>query len=157
MSRSIRDIFQEILSLLREFMMNHRLSRSTVFYIVALLAIIGCGDDDGTAADRVGIGAECTDSEDCYGEEQRCLLQFKAGYCALEGCIANDDCPAGSACVSHDDGNNYCFRVCVSKTECNRNRSAENEANCSADVVFVEETQEQKACVPPSSSDKKKE
>jgi hypothetical protein len=135
--------------------MNYRLTRNAAFYLAALILSVGCGDDD-TAADRAGVGAECSDSDDCYREEQICLLQFKGGYCGLADCTADDDCPAGSACVAHDDGTNYCFRICVSKAECNRNRSVENEANCSADVEFVSKTKEQKACVPPSSGDKKK-
>ena len=135
--------------------MNHRLTGNAALYPIALIFAFGCGDDDGNAADRAGIGAECSASDDCYGEELICLDQFKAGYCGLVGCTADDDCPVGSACVSHDDGSNYCFRVCVSKAECNRNRSAENEANCSSDVDFVAGTKEQKACVPPSSGEKK--
>ncbi|MBT8468891.1 MAG: hypothetical protein KJN97_09095 [Deltaproteobacteria bacterium] len=56
--------------------------------------------------------------------------------------------------MTHDDGTgaeNYCFRVCQDKPECNRNRTAENESNCSANVVFVDGPGDRKACVPPSS------
>jgi len=83
-----------------------------------------------------------------------CLTQFTGGYCGLEGCEGDADCPEGSACVTHDDGGgdaNYCFRLCQDKSECNRNRDEENEANCSANITFVDEPQDRKACVPPSS------
>jgi hypothetical protein len=117
--------------------------------LVALVAA-GCGDD---AADRLGVGAECTIDDDCYqGDiEQQCLTQFKGGYCGVLNCVNDADCPGSSGCVAHDDGVNYCFRVCIDKAECNRNRSVDNEANCSSSVSFVEGAQGRKACVPPSS------
>jgi hypothetical protein len=129
-------------------------------YAIACLTVLGvaagCGDD-GTEADRIGVGAQCTDSGECESADKEitlvCLTQFTGGYCGLEGCTGDVDCPEGSACVAHDDGNNYCFRVCQDKPECNRNRSPENESNCSANIDFVDEPQERKACVPPSSGD----
>ena len=125
--------------------------------IFCLNASAGCGDDDGTAADRIGIAAECSSNDDCpevrRGDETlqlACILEFRGGYCGIADCQQNDDCPDGSACVSHDDGNSYCFRICSDKLECNRNRTPENEANCSSNITFAESTQG-KACVPPSS------
>ena len=112
------------------------------------LFVSSCGDS-GTEADRRGVGAQCTKVEDCASGQQ--CLAFKGGYCGLQGCAANRDCPVGSACVHHDDGMNYCFRICVDKVECNRNRLLENEANCSASITFIETTNS-KACVPPSGS-----
>ena len=126
-------------------------------------AVAGCGGDEGTVADRIGVGAECTvdPSADppstCPVVEMDvqldCLTQFKGGYCGLEGCTGDVECPDGSACIAHTDGENYCFRVCQDKPECNRNRSADNESNCSANIVFVDDRNERKACVPPSSGD----
>ena len=69
----------------------------------------------------------------------------------LEDCAGDEDCPDGSACIRDEDDTNYCFRVCDDKPECNRNRSAENESNCSANVDFVDDRDGRKACVPPSS------
>ena len=118
---------------------------------------VGCGNSDGeTEADRVGVGAECSDAAECESAddevELECLIQFKGGYCGLEDCAGDaDDCPEGSACVAHTDGNNYCFRICQDKPECNRNRTPENESNCSANIDFVDDPQNRKACVPPSS------
>lgn len=115
-----------------------------------VLALPACGDDDeGPEADRIGVGAQCSGDDDCI-EEASCLTQFKGGYCGLRDCQSNADCPDASACVQHDDGNNYCFRVCVDKAECNRNRSADNESNCSSSVTFVDADFSGKACVPPS-------
>ena len=107
---------------------------------------IGCGGDD---ADDFGIGAECGIDDDCDVEMGQTCLGFKGGYCGLEGCLSNADCPELSGCVAHTDGINYCFRLCDDKAQCNENRSVENEANCSANVDFVEPTNA-KACVPPS-------
>lgn len=123
--------------------------------VVAFALSVGCGDnDDGaTEADRLGVGAECTSDEVCQEAEQgvtkRCLLEFKGGYCGVTDCERNSECPAGSACVSHE-GKSYCFRSCVDKQECNANRSAENLANCSSSVVFLSGKKEGKVCVPPS-------
>jgi hypothetical protein len=119
----------------------------------------GCGDDDGgTAADRIGVGAECPNTEACpevqiEDETVRlsCIAQFRGGYCGIQGCQGDADCPEGSACVNHDDGQSYCFRVCAEKIECNRNRKLENEANCSSNIEFTDAARSTKACVPPSS------
>ncbi len=114
--------------------------------ILLIALLVGCGGDD---ADDLGIGAECAVNDDCDVEGGQSCLGFKGGYCGLEGCLAHEDCPESSACVAHDDGINYCFRICVDKVDCNENRSVENEANCSSSVDFVEPLAA-KACVPPS-------
>jgi hypothetical protein len=127
--------------------------------LVCVLAAAACGDDDaGTEADRLGVGAECESDDDCLqstrdgGISQQCLRQFKGGYCGIEDCTRHEDCPEHSACVAHDDGTNYCFRLCADKPECNLNRSLENEANCSSSIDYVG-SDEGKACVPPSGGD----
>jgi hypothetical protein len=122
-----------------------------ILVVLAMGLGAGCGDDDddgGTEADRLGVGAACADSGDCL-EGQSCL-PFKGGYCGIQNCQADADCPDGSACVMHDDGTNYCFRICTDKSECNFNRPVDIESNCSANITFVEATGV-KACVPPSS------
>ncbi len=127
-----------------------------LLFIFPLLAC-ACATD----ADDIGIAAECSDSEDCPtyvnedGDEENltCLTQFTSGYCGMEGCDETADCPEGGICVAHDDGSNYCFRVCQEKTECNANRSADSEANCSAnfDWATAGDDDGSKACIPPSS------
>jgi hypothetical protein len=122
---------------------------------VAGLAV-GCGNSDGeTEADRFGVGAECSDAAECESADEEveleCLTQFKGGYCGLDACAGDVDCPDGSACVTHDDGNNYCFRVCQDKPDCNLNRSVENAANCVGSITFVDDRNDRKACEPPSS------
>ncbi len=134
-------------------MMHHKL----VWVVGTSLFLLGCGDDS-TEADRIGVGAQCTASAQCEspdeGIELECLTQFTGGYCGLKDCTGDVDCPEASACVTHDDGVNYCFRLCVDKPDCNRNRSLENEANCvgSGVVDFVDPPNERKVCVPPSGS-----
>jgi hypothetical protein len=118
--------------------------------IAVLLA--ACGDD--TEADRQYVGGQCTATDDCYQEgdfPQLCLTQFKGGYCGLEDCLGDEDCPEASACIAHTDGMNYCFRICSDKGQCNRNRDLDNEANCSSSIEFVDGASGRKACVPPSS------
>ncbi len=122
------------------------------FLAVLAASVASCSDDDGgTEADRLGVGAACTSAKEC-AEDQDCLLVFKGGYCGVSGCTKGAECPAGSACVAHDDGQQYCFRTCTAKTECNANRGADEESNCSSSVTFVDSPGAQKACVPPSGS-----
>jgi hypothetical protein len=111
----------------------------------------GCGDDDepGTLAQRRGVGAACAGDTECHEPGQRCL-PFKGGYCGLAGCTTRLDCPSGSECVRHDDGANYCFLICTDKAQCNRTRPPDAEANCSANIEFVDGNPPVKACVPPS-------
>ena len=118
---------------------------------------MGCGDSE-TEADRIGVGAECSDAAECESADEEveleCLTRFKGGYCGLEGCTGDVDCPEGSACVTHDDGtgpSNYCFRECRDKPECNLHRSVENESNCVGSITFVDPRNDRKACEPPSS------
>jgi hypothetical protein len=124
----------------------------TFFAICALLlgAMAACGGD-ASEADKLGVGAQCTKDDDCTETGQSCLTEFKGGYCGISGCTSNQDCPEASLCVTHDNGTNYCFRSCLEKAECNRNRSGENESNCSSSITFVDEATKGKACVPPSS------
>ena len=117
------------------------------------VVVAACGSGE-TEADRLGVGAQCSSLGECdtVGEiELECLTRFKGGYCGLEGCEGDVDCPDGSACVTHDDGTNYCFRICVDKPECNRYRAIDKEANCVGSITFVDPRNERKACEPPSS------
>lgn len=116
----------------------------TLLVAVLVGAAVGCSN-----ANTERIGAECTSSGACENEELTCLTQFKGGYCGSQGCTKDADCIEGSICVTHE-GANYCFLVCNEKVDCNKNRSVENEANCSSNIVRVEGGTE-KACVPPSS------
>jgi hypothetical protein len=118
----------------------------------ALLAICAsaCGDDDsGSEAQRRGVGSACVDSTECTEAGQSCLA-FKGGYCGIADCTADIDCPAGSACVTHDDGRNYCFLVCTDKSQCNLYRPLDSESNCSSNITFVDGSKARKSCVPPS-------
>jgi hypothetical protein len=116
--------------------------------VAAVVFSLRC--DDGSEAQRRGVGAACTVTDDCTESGQSCLTQFKGGYCGVTGCTVNADCPAGSACVAHDDGTNYCFLICNAKADCNRSRAVDVEANCSSTAVLVEEPKDVKVCSPPS-------
>ena len=119
---------------------------------LSLLGLLACDDGDGgSEADRLGVGAACVEDADCVEEGQSCLLEFKGGYCGVADCQGDVDCPAGSLCVVHDTGANYCFLTCGSKPECNTHRGPDDEANCSGSAVFLEENDGSKACIPPSS------
>jgi hypothetical protein len=131
--------------------------RTTLFCCGTALAAMACGDDDGNEADAVGIAATCAATADCprvpFAGADECLTQFTDGYCGLPDCTVSADCPQGAICVLHDDGATYCFRECLDKPECNRNRPPEAEANCSSSFDFNDPADDvgQKACIPPSS------
>jgi hypothetical protein len=121
--------------------------------LMGAVLMLACGDDDddaGSAAQRRGVGAACTADPDCEEPGQRCL-PFKGGYCGVAGCQTDANCPSGSACVTHDDGSNYCFLVCREKPECNIYRPADVEASCVSSIDFTD-GKGLKACVPPSGS-----
>jgi len=124
----------------------HRL----LYAAILSAGVLGCGGDD---ADSLGVGAQCTATDECDTElSQTCLTQFKGGYCGVTGCTHDADCPTDSACIRHDDQVNYCFRTCAQKVDCNANRDPVNEANCSSTAVFVDGDMGRKACSPPSGS-----
>ena len=130
------------------------MSRFMCVFACLLLGLFACGDDS-TEADRIGVGAECSTNEDCPPQDGlalECLTQFDGGYCGRVDCSGDVDCPEGSACVTHQgDGENYCFRECLDKPDCNQNRSIDNEANCVGSIDFVDPRNDRKACEPPSS------
>ncbi len=111
-------------------------------------AVAACGNSGSEATQR-GVGAACTTDSECTEMGQSCL-DFKGGYCGLEGCNGDADCPGGSACITHTDSVNYCFLVCEQKADCNVNRSVEDEANCVSSVTWVDGDMGRKACEPPS-------
>jgi hypothetical protein len=121
----------------------------SVALAVVVVAACGDGDGSGTEAQRRGVGAACTADEDCTEPGQECL-DFKGGYCGVADCSSDEDCPSGSACVQHDDGERYCFLICTNKPQCNVTRPADAEANCVANIEFVDGPSTFKACVPPS-------
>ena len=124
-----------------------------VWVALACIAAMACGEGE-TEADRVGVGAQCTQANECESDDQTplvCLTQFDGGYCGLSGCEGDGACPEGSACVRHTDMQTYCFRLCTDKPDCNRNRSEGNEANCVGSIEFVDARNGRKACEPPSS------
>ena len=132
----------------------HNRTRIGLASLVVLGTIIACGNDGNgglTPAQMHGVGAACTNDMDCFvGDTALKCLSFKGGYCGLEGCHTDTDCPAGSGCVAHDDGNAYCFLRCASKPECNYTRPPAIESNCASNVDFVDGKKGSKACVPPS-------
>jgi hypothetical protein len=118
--------------------------------IALFFSFFGCGDDDGNEAEQRGVGSECVATEDCTEEGQECLTQFSGGYCGIQDCTGDADCPDGSACVTEDeDGTNYCFLVCAEKVDCNRNRSVDNESNCVSSLTFIDDAAGRKVCRPP--------
>ena len=135
-------------------MKTRRLVRMLALTPLVLL-FAGCGDDnDGpglTEAQLHGVGAACDKDADCFinGMPLVCL-PFKGGYCGLADCQADAECPAGSGCVAHDDGSNYCFLLCTDKPQCNYTRPVEIEANCSSNIDFLDNAKGSKACVPPT-------
>ena len=64
------------------------------FIAIIILIIAACSDDKpNTAVDKIGIGGECVESADCITDTLTCLVEFKNGYCGLQGCAKNEECP----------------------------------------------------------------
>jgi hypothetical protein len=125
-----------------------KLSTAIVAASIAAAAAVSCSDN-GTPAEQRGVGAQCVTQSDC--KEGLDCLDFKGGYCGLSGCTHDSDCPEGSACIlSYQPGTNYCFLVCVDKSDCNHFRAVDYESNCSSNVTFADGAKGRKACVPPS-------
>src|SRR5688572_9040074 len=90
------------------------MTRLVLLACVGSALLVGCDDDEDTEADRLGVGAQCTSTDQCDEEtNQQCLMQFKGGYCGIQGCLYDSDCPEASACIAHTDLQNYCFRTCA--------------------------------------------
>ncbi len=141
-----------------------RMRKSFLLSLLALLSLTlvpACGDDEGTEADQIGVGRECTTTPECPDvslgdagiQQLQCLTDFKGGYCGLVNCNNSSECPDGSICVLHTDAQTYCFRTCLDKAECNLHRSVDNEANCSSSFDWANAADDDgsKACIPPSS------
>ena len=123
---------------------------------LTLILLVSCSDD-APRVDQIGIGGQCVLQDDCNQDldSLSCLTTFKGGYCGREGCDNNSQCPEGSVCVT-EVGVSYCFRTCAEKVDCNANRDAENESNCSGSFSLTEATDtmptsQPKVCIPPSS------
>ncbi|MBT9560890.1 MAG: hypothetical protein IV100_33000 [Myxococcales bacterium] len=134
---------------MNHFRVRFPLASATLVLMCLSLTTLSCDTGGSTEADRRGVGAECTVNTDCTEANQTCLTNFKGGYCGVKSCTNDAGCPDGSACVTHTDGTNYCFLVCDTKSNCNINRSAANESNCSGSITWAD-TDQGKACVPPS-------
>lgn len=115
------------------------------------LALIGSCGNGGSEAVRRGVGAECQGDTDCAETGQRCLTDFKGGYCGVSPCVHDTGCPQGSACVTEENGVGYCFLVCVDKSDCNVHRTLENESSCNSSLTFVDGAMGRKVCRPPRS------
>ena len=67
------------------------------------VGLFACGDDDGEA-DFLGVGAECTATDECnVDNDQECLSEFAGGYCGIRDCQSDLDCPEDAGCVAHTD------------------------------------------------------
>jgi hypothetical protein len=122
---------------------------SRILCAFVVLAIGACGSSQSEAIKR-GVGSACAMNSDCTEKGQVCLLEFKGGYCGVAGCTHDSECPGGSACVTADNGSNYCFLICVEKPDCNPLRTVDDESNCTSSLAFVDGTMGRKVCNPPS-------
>jgi hypothetical protein len=123
----------------------------TLYALVVFFAVaIGCSSGP-NEANRRGVGADCSATVHCSETGQVCLTEFNGGYCGISGCHHDTDCPQGSACVTDDNQTNYCFLVCAAKTDCNLNRTAADESDCTSSLTFVDGTMNRKVCRPPLS------
>jgi hypothetical protein len=60
-------------------------------------------------------GDPCTSFRNCAGE--RTCLPWPGGYCAVQGCAANGDCPSGSKCISLGGSLGTCVEDCLASDD----------------------------------------
>jgi hypothetical protein len=103
---------------------------------LALATAISCGEITTGPASRL-VGGACTADGDC---EQRCLAddsRFPGGLCTV-ACSKTADCPAGSACLSHNGG--VCAVACRASADCaafGRGYTCENDEQAAGGEVLV--------------------
>jgi hypothetical protein len=93
------------------------------------------------------VGAACGSDEDCG--DLSCVLGASGGYCSQRDCVANDDCPADSLCITAGD-DSYCAKTCAGASDCSFCRFDGLRLGCSDEVVFAEAGTTGTVCVPPT-------
>lgn len=137
-------------------------ARFAIPLLAGLLASACNADDDRSEAERVGLGGGCQVDANCTqragdaaeGYDLTCFVDFDGGLCGIDQCDSGADCPEGSACVLHDNGQNHCFRLCSSDDECNVNRNADVPASCTTNAQFLqnEGVEGDSVCIPPAAA-----
>jgi hypothetical protein len=95
-----------------------------------------------------GVGASCAADADC-DTGLVCLTGFRGGYCGLRDCSTNEPCPAGSFCVEHSNGSNYCMVSCAAESDCSFcRRSDTTECVDNADFVDALTPAGTRVCMP---------
>ena len=103
----------------------------------------GSGGNGGTSGGGSGdapIGAACAKDSSCEGKAATCLtevsiggffmLDFPKGYCAVEGCEDDSDCPKGSGCL-----NAFGMQICLQT--CDRDRDCRSGDGCNTFAARV--------------------
>ena len=90
---------------------------------------------------KICVPGDCDVGEACSGDADcatglSCATGFQGGYCTVQGCTINTDCPANSVCVARD-GVNYCMRSCTADNDCGFCRPLGMRLTCTADVTDV--------------------
>ena len=94
-----------------------------------------------------GVGAACGSDADC-DPNLTCLGHVDGGYCGVDDCSSNADCPVDSLCVT-DGKVNYCARTCAANPDCSFCRDPSVAAACVSDAEFVEAGTSGTVCVVP--------
>ncbi len=85
------------------------------------------GNNNGPGGSDAPVGAACKSDSSCDDKNAECLteesvggflmIEFPEGYCAVQGCEEDDDCPDGSGCFNAI-GLQYCLQTCDSDRDC---------------------------------------
>lgn len=89
--------------------------------VVVLLGVLvgACDHAEDIGGERPApsrwVGAPCFTHSDC---EQYCAwgLDFPEGFCTLQGCRLNDECPDGTVCIVKGGG--LCVYPCSEPLDC---------------------------------------
>ncbi|MEZ4459718.1 MAG: hypothetical protein R3E66_08290 [bacterium] len=66
------------------------------------------------------VGQPCNGFQECDGRERAACVAgggFKDGYC-LQDCSQTNTCPIGSTCIPVEGNEAYCFKSCLTDTQC---------------------------------------
>jgi len=64
------------------------------------------------------IGDDCESSYDCASSSMICDTAAPDGYCLIEGCWDDKDCPEYGVCIAFANDERFCMRGCEDGNDC---------------------------------------
>lgn len=90
-------------------------------------------DTSGGQDGQSSVGGACSSADDCAGSPAACFSAddgFPGGYCVVEGCETNDDCPGDASCWSFQDDTTKCLANCTTRSDCREGYYCDADNTC---------------------------